>query len=113
MYNNGMYNNAQNEPSKFRAKNWVGINYGSQGTYKNINKFKFKTSLIRSNLSDYSDAYTLVSGTITIDGEGDNDATKRADERNKGVIFKNCAPFTECIGNINDTQIDDEKDIVL
>ena len=39
----------------------------------------------------------LVSGTITITGERVNNAAKRADERNKGVIFKNCAPFTDCI----------------
>ena len=44
--------------------------------------------MIRSNLGDYSDAYVLVSGTIAIIGGGDNDITKRADEKNKGVIFK-------------------------
>ena len=43
----------------------------------------------RSNLCDYSDGYILVSGTIAITGEGADDATKRADRRNKGVIFKN------------------------
>ena len=32
--------------------------------------------MTRSNWCDYSDAYILVHGTITIDGEGDNDATK-------------------------------------
>ena len=51
-----------------------------------------------------------MSGTITITGEGDNDATKRADEK-KGVIFKNCAPFTDCISEINNTEIDNAKDI--
>ena len=45
--------------------------------------------MIRSNLCDYSNAYTLVSGTITITGEGSEDAAKLLDERNKGVIFKN------------------------
>ena len=42
----------------------------------------------------------------TIDGEADNDAANRADERNKRVIFKNCATFTACISNINNAQID-------
>ena len=42
-----------------------------------------------------------VSGTITVTGEGDNDAAKRADERNKGVMFKNCAPFTDCKSEIS------------
>ena len=41
----------------------------------------------------------LVKGTITITGEGDNAAAERADERDKGVTFKNCAPFTKCIIN--------------
>ena len=67
--------------------------------------------MVRSNLCDYSDAYIPVSGTITITGEGDSDAKKRADERNKGVIFRNCAQCTECISSISNTQIGHEKDI--
>ena len=50
-------------------------------------------------------------GTITITGAGDNDAAKRLDERNKSVIFKNCAPFTKCINRINGTQIENGQDI--
>ena len=67
--------------------------------------------MTRSNLCDYSDAYILVSDTITIDGLGDDDAAKRQDERNKGVILTNWAPLTECISIINNTQIDNTKDI--
>ena len=55
----------------------------------------------------------LVSGTTTIDREADDDAAKLLDERNKGVIFKNCVPFTEFISNINNTQIDNARDIDL
>ena len=65
--------------------------------------------MLRSSLCDYSDTYILVSGTITITGAGADDAAKRLDERNKGVIFKNCAPFTDCISEINNTQIDNAK----
>ena len=54
-------------------------------------------SMVRSNLCDYSDAYILVSGTIAITGAGADGAVKRLHEINKGVIFKNCAPFTDCI----------------
>ena len=57
--------------------------------------------MLRSNLSDYADSYILVKGTITISGAGNDDATKRADERDKGVKFKNCAPFTKCINRIS------------
>ena len=62
--------------------------------------------MLRSNLCDYADAYILAKGTLTITGTGNDDAAKRLDERNKGVIFKNCAPFTKCISRINNTDID-------
>ena len=67
--------------------------------------------MLRSNLCDYADAYILVKGTITITGAGNDDATKQADERGKGVTFKNCAPFTKCISRINNTDIDNAQDI--
>ena len=67
--------------------------------------------MIRSHLCDYSDEYILVRGTITINGAGDNDSAKQADERNKGVIFKDYAPFTDCISEVNNNQIDYTKDI--
>ena len=101
--------NETNEPSKFRTKNWVEINDESRGTYTG-NSIKFKTTMLRSNLCDYADAYILVKGTITITGAGNDDATKQADERDKGVTFKNCAPFTKCINRINNTEIHNAKD---
>ena len=55
--------------------------------------------------------YILLKGTIIITGMGDDAAARWADERNKGVIFKNCAPFTKCISKINDTEIDNVQDI--
>ena len=67
--------------------------------------------MLRSNLCDYAGAYILVKGTITIAGAGNNDAARQADERDKGVIFKNCAPFIKCINRINSTEIDNAKDI--
>ena len=51
-------------------------------------QIKFKTSLLRSSLCDYSAAYMLVSGTITITGAENDDVARRLDERNKGVIYK-------------------------
>ena len=101
---------ASNQPSKFRTRNWIGINDESRETYTS-NDIKLKTTMLRSNSCDYADAYILVKGTITITGAGDNDAAKRLDERNKGVIFKNCAPFTKCISRINNTDIDNAQDI--
>ena len=99
------------QPSKFRTKNWVEINDESRGAYNVNSQIKFKTTMLKSSLCDYSDAYILVKGTITIAGAGDNAAAKKADERDKGVAFKNCAPFINCTSEINNTQIDNAKDI--
>ena len=60
-------------------------------------KIKFKTSMIRSSLRDYSDAYILVKGIITVSNSG---TTPTPNNGNRKVIFKNCAPFTDCISNI-------------
>ena len=49
-----------NQPSKFRTKNWVKINYDSHGTYSTNSQIKFKTSMLKSSLCDYSDAYIFV-----------------------------------------------------
>ena len=103
-------NNLSDQPSKFRTKNWVKINDESKESYSAGSDTRFKTTMLRSNLCDHADAYILVEGTITITGAGANDAAKQLDERNKGVIFKNCAPFTKCISRINDTDIDNAQD---
>ena len=52
--------------------------------------------MLKSSLCGYSDAYILAKGRITITGAGDDAAARQAKERNKGVIFKNCARFTNC-----------------
>ena len=67
--------------------------------------------MLNSSLCDYSDAYILVKGKIAITGAGDNAVARQADERDKGVAFKNCAPFTNCISEINIIQVDNAKDI--
>ena len=74
--------------SKFRTRNWVEINDESRGNYANSD-IRFKTTMLRSNLCDYADSYILVKGAITITGAGDDAAVRRADERNKGVTFRN------------------------
>ena len=67
--------------------------------------------MLKFSLCDYSDAYILVKGKIKIRGAGDDAAARQADERDKGVAFKNCAPFINCISEINNTQVDNAKDI--
>ena len=68
--------------------------------------------MLKSSLCDYSDAYILVNGKITITGAGDNPVARHAYESDKGVAFKNnCIPFPNGISEINNTQIDNAKDI--
>ena len=67
--------------------------------------------MLKSSLCDYSNAYVLVKGRITITGAGADVTARQADERDKGVIFKNCAPFINCKTEINNTEIDNAKDI--
>ena len=96
--------------SKFRIRNWIDINNESRGNYANSD-IRLKTIMLTSNLCDYADSYILVEGTITITGAGDDAAAREADERDKGVTFKNCAPFTKCISRINNIYIDNAHDI--
>ena len=67
--------------------------------------------MLKSSLCDYSDAYIHVKGKITITGAGDNAAARKADERDKDVAFKNCALFSACKSNINNTEIDNCQDL--
>ena len=101
--------NTLNQPSKFRTRNWIEINDESRGTYNVNSQIKFKTTMLKSSLCDYSDAYILVKGTITVNNTVAQGAA--ANNTNKKVAFKNCAPFTNCISEINNTQIDNAKDI--
>ena len=86
-----LLDSALNQPSKFRTKNWVETNDESRGTYSFNRQINFKTSMLRSSLCYYSDAYILVKGNITV-----NNTTAEgvaANNTNKKVISKNCAPF--------------------
>ena len=63
-----LLDNTSNQTSKYRTKNWVEINYQSRGVYNTNSGIRFKTTMLKSSLSDYSDAYILVKRRITITG---------------------------------------------
>ena len=73
--------------SKFVSRNWVEVNDLSSGQYSVNKNIRFKTPMVRSDLCDYSDAYIVVKGTITFEGNN------IAETRNKKLIFKSNAPF--------------------
>ena len=108
-----LLNDESSKASKFRTKNWVEINDDVRGVYSPFKQIRFKTSMLRSSLCDYSDAYILAKGNVTVNNATAACAT--ANNTNKKVIFKNCAPFTSCIRKINNTEIDNAEyiDIVM
>ena len=65
--------------------------------------------MVKLSLCDYSDAYILVEGTISMVLVPP--PTANSNNNDEKVVFKNCAPFTGCVSEINNTQIDNAKDI--
>ena len=87
----------------------VEINDELRGTYNANSDIKFKTTMLKSSLCDYSDTYILVKGTITVPSTTAADAN--ANNVGKKVISNNCTPFTNSISEINNTQVDNAKGI--
>ena len=85
-----LIDDASTQPSKFRTRNWVEINDESRGAYNVNSQIKFKTTMLKSVI--------LVTGTISVNNTAAQGAAVNND--NKKVIFKNCAPFTNCISEI-------------
>ena len=61
-----MLNDASNKPFKFRTRNWIEINDDIRGACTPNKQIRFKTTMLRSSLSDYSDAYIIVKGNISV-----------------------------------------------
>ena len=96
-----LLNNTEGEYSTFATEKWYVIDSESKSNYSHQNPIWFSTNSSESSLCDYSDAYILVTGDITVTGGDDN--TK--------VVFKNCTPFKKCRTEMNETFVD-EADII-
>ena len=96
-----LLDNTPNQLSKFRTKNWIEINYDSHITYAIGQPIRFKTSMMRLSLCDYSNAYIHVKRTIRVPDT--TVAGAAANNANRKILFKNSAPFTDCISEINNT----------
>ena len=110
--------NTLNRQTKFRTTNWVEINDDARRMYNTNSQIKCRTSMLKSSLCDYSDAYILVEGTITIapapapaPAANPDNNNNNNNNNNKEVVFKSFSPFTDRISEINNTQIDNTKDI--
>ena len=107
-----LLNNTLDQLSKFRTKNWIEINDQPRGVYSTGSDIRFKTTMLKSSLCDYGDVYILVKGTITVIAVGADAAARQADERDEGVIFKNCASFINFKTEVNNTEIDNAKILI-
>ena len=90
--------------SKFVTRDYVKVNSLSN-TYNENESIRFKTPMLISDLCDYTDAYILVNGTITVAGN------QPRDRQNRPLILKNNAPFVSCITRINNELIEDADDL--
>ena len=87
------------------TKKLIKVYDQSEKNYSPNKEIRIKTSMLRSDLCDFSDAYIVVEGDITL--KGDNDANKR----NKNLAFKNNALFINCISKNNDVKIGNAEDL--
>ena len=116
-YNNGISKNNKfarqyNKSTAYgEKKNWIEINDQSREVYNSNSDIRFKTTVLKFILCDYSDAYMLVTRRVTITGAGADAAARQADERDKSVIFKNCTPCINCKSEINNTERNNAKNV--
>ena len=93
--------------SKFVTKEWIEVNDLSSDQYSVNKKIRFKTSMLRSDSCDYSDAYIVVKGKISVTD------TDNANRRNEKLVSKNNVPFRPSISKINNALVDKQKILIL
>ena len=101
---NNLLGSTPDKVSKFIAKKWIEVNNQSGKPYITNKQIRFTTSMLRSHLCDYSDAYIVVKGVITVTNPN-NDAY------NKKLALKNDAPFISCISKIDGELIENAGDL--
>ena len=96
--------NITDQQSKFRTNNWVLVNDDASGTSNVGSEIKFKITMLKSHFCDYSDICMLVMQRV-------DDLAITAEESNKQVVFKNCAPFESRINEISNTRVVNVADL--
>ena len=92
---------------RFVTKKCIEVYDQLEKNYNPNKEIRMKTTMLRTDLCNFSVAYIVVKGDITL--EGDNDANKR----NKNLAFKYNAPFINCVSKINAVKIDNAEDLDL
>ena len=104
---NNLLGPANDKVPRFITKKWIEVQSQSGSTYNTSKLIRFKTSMLRSDLCNYSDVYVWVKGKITVTNENDNA------NFNKDLTLKNNAPFISCISKINGELVTEDLDIVM
>ena len=102
---NNLLDSEHDEVPRFITKKWIEVQSQSGNTYNTSKPIRFKTSRLRSDLCDYSDAYVWVKGKITITNQNDNA------NFNKELTLKNNAPFISCISKFNGILVENAEDL--
>ena len=102
---NNLLGPAHDKVPRFITKKWIEVQSQSGSTYNTSKPIRFKTSMLRSDLCDYSDAYLWVKGKITVTNPNDNA------NFNKELTLKNNAPFISCISKINGELVENAEDL--
>ena len=96
---------AHDKVPRFVTKKWIEVQSQSGNTYNTSKSIRFKTSMLRSDLCNFSDAYVWVKGKITVTNENDNA------NFNKELALKNNALFISCISKINGELVQNAEDL--
>ena len=102
---NNLLGPAHDEVPTFITKKWIEVQSQSGSTYNTSKPIRFKTSMLRSDLCDYSGAYVWVKGTITVTNPNNNANFGRR------LTLKNNAPFISCISKINSELVENVEDL--
>ena len=102
---NNLLSPAQNKVPRFITKKWIEVQSQSGNTYNTSKPIRFQTSMLRSDLCDYSDAYVWVKGTITVTNPNNNADFDRR------LTLKNNAPFISCISKFNGELVENAEDL--
>ena len=83
-----LLNDQSNNPSKFRTRNWVEINYERRGACSPNKQIIFKTVMLKSSLCNYSDAYILVKGNISVNNTSAEGAVANNSAKKLKIVLR-------------------------
>ena len=98
--------NIPNKVLRFITRKWIEVHDQSGETYNTNKQIRFTTSMLRSDLCDFDDAYIVVKGIVTVSVD-----ERDRDEMNRQVILKNNAPFISCISKIKGVRVENAEDL--